>query len=210
LIGARLRRRLRGEASIDELIRAFSVRLPDRLEAAGGRTVIGAGNRLDSIVLLGRARHEAAIEIGDECDLEGTWVLDQPGARIRVGSRTELNHGCMVDCIERVSIGDDVLIAAETYISDNDSHSLDFEHRRHDHAARRRGERDWSAVASAPVWIESKAWIGRRAMILKGVTIGEGAVVAAGSVVTSAVEPWTLVAGVPARPLRSLAPWPPA
>jgi acetyltransferase-like isoleucine patch superfamily enzyme len=58
------------------------------------------------------------------------------------------------------------------------------------------------------VWIESKAWIGRRSTILKGVTIGEGAVVAAGSVVTSSVEPWTLVAGVPARPLRQLDPWP--
>lgn len=42
--------------------------------------------------------------------------------------------------------------------------------------------------------------------ILKGVTIGEGAIVAAGSVVTHDVEPWTLVAGNPARFIKKLIP----
>lgn len=209
MIRRRLRHRARGEPSIDELMRALSLRLPERIaRGTPGRTVLGADNRLDSVLLLGRARGTADIEVGDECDLEGVWVLDQEGARIRIGSRTELNGGCTIECVESVTVGDDVLVGAETYISDNDSHSLDFEQRRRDHADRRRGERDWSAVPCAPVRIESKAWIGRRAMILKGVTVGEGAVVAAGSIVTSPVEAWTLVAGMPARPVRSLDPWP--
>jgi acetyltransferase-like isoleucine patch superfamily enzyme len=41
--------------------------------------------------------------------------------------------------------------------------------------------------------------------VLKGVTIGRGAVVAAAAVVTRDVEPYTLVAGVPARPIRRIA-----
>jgi acetyltransferase-like isoleucine patch superfamily enzyme len=41
-------------------------------------------------------------------------------------------------------------------------------------------------------------------MILRGVTVGEGAIVAAGSVVTGNVDPWTVVAGVPAREIRRL------
>jgi chloramphenicol O-acetyltransferase type B len=41
-----------------------------------------------------------------------------------------------------------------------------------------------------------------RAMLMPGVTIGEGAIVAAGSVVTKDVEPYTLVGGNPARPIR--------
>ena len=45
-------------------------------------------------------------------------------------------------------------------------------------------------------------WIGMRAMLMPGVTIGEGAVVAAGSIVTVDVEPYTIVGGNPARPIK--------
>lgn len=45
-------------------------------------------------------------------------------------------------------------------------------------------------------------WIGHGALIMPGVTVGTGAVVGAGAVVTHDVEPYTIVAGVPARPLR--------
>jgi phosphonate metabolism protein (transferase hexapeptide repeat family) len=45
-------------------------------------------------------------------------------------------------------------------------------------------------------------WVGHGAVILPGVTIGTGAAVAAGAVVSRDVEPFTIVAGVPARPLR--------
>jgi maltose O-acetyltransferase len=54
------------------------------------------------------------------------------------------------------------------------------------------------------VIINDKAWIGFNAILLKGVVIGEGAVVAAGSVVTKDVEPWTMVAGNPARVIKRL------
>ena len=46
--------------------------------------------------------------------------------------------------------------------------------------------------------IGDRAWIGCNVVILPGVTIGEGAVCCAGSVVTKDVEPFTVVAGVPA------------
>lgn len=45
-------------------------------------------------------------------------------------------------------------------------------------------------------------WIGMRAMIMPGVKIGEGAVIAAGAVVTGDVEPYAVVAGVPAKKIR--------
>jgi phosphonate metabolism protein (transferase hexapeptide repeat family) len=45
-------------------------------------------------------------------------------------------------------------------------------------------------------------WIGHGAIVLPGVTVGLGAVVGAGAVVTKDVEPYTIVVGVPARPLR--------
>ncbi len=61
------------------------------------------------------------------------------------------------------------------------------------------GERD---VRDERVVIGHDVWIGTRAIILGGVTIGHGAVIAAGAVVTGNVEPYAIVAGVPARHLR--------
>ncbi|MFN8710810.1 MAG: acyltransferase, partial [Planctomyces sp.] len=49
------------------------------------------------------------------------------------------------------------------------------------------------------ITIGDRVWIGYRALIMPGVNIGEGAVVAAGAVVTRDVEPYTIVAGVPAK-----------
>ena len=50
--------------------------------------------------------------------------------------------------------------------------------------------------------IGNDVWIGNRALILQGVTIGDGAVVGAGSVVTKDVEPYSVVAGNPARVIK--------
>ena len=90
-------------------------------------------------------------------------------------------------------------------IVDHDSHPIRFSDRQNDVSNWYVGVKDWSHVEIEPVVIQDKAWIGLNVVILKGVTIGEGAVVAAASVVTRDVEPWTVVAGNPARPIRQLA-----
>lgn len=64
--------------------------------------------------------------------------------------------------------------------------------------------KDWSNVPMKPIVIEDKAWIGFDSTILKGVTIGEGSVVGAKSVVTRNVDPYTVVAGNPAKVVRKL------
>ena len=53
-----------------------------------------------------------------------------------------------------------------------------------------------------PVEIGHDVWIGHGAIVLPGVEIGNGAVVGAGSVVTDDIEPYTIVAGNPAEPIR--------
>lgn len=52
------------------------------------------------------------------------------------------------------------------------------------------------------VRVGSDVWIGSDVTLLGGVTIGDGAVVAAGAVVTKDVEPYTIVGGVPAKPIK--------
>ena len=50
--------------------------------------------------------------------------------------------------------------------------------------------------------VGNDVWIGYEAVIMAGVTIGDGAIVATRAVVTKDVEPYTIVGGVPARPIR--------
>jgi acetyltransferase-like isoleucine patch superfamily enzyme len=57
------------------------------------------------------------------------------------------------------------------------------------------------APRGAPVSINNYVFVGARALILPGVVLGNGCVVAAGAVVTRDVPPFTIVAGVPAKPI---------
>lgn len=57
--------------------------------------------------------------------------------------------------------------------------------------------------APRPIVIEDDVWIGARVIILPGVRVGKGSVIGAGSVVTRDVEPYSIVAGNPARFIRS-------
>lgn len=54
----------------------------------------------------------------------------------------------------------------------------------------------------ASVSIGHDVWIGAGAMVLDGITVGDGAIIGAGAVVLHDVDPYTVVAGVPARPVR--------
>jgi maltose O-acetyltransferase len=104
---------------------------------------------------------------------------------ITIGRRSIINQQCCLDGRGGLTIGDNVNISAGVWIL-TDSHDM------HDPSF---------PEILAPVIIKDHAWIGSRALILPGVTLGEGAVVAAGAVVTSSVEPYTVVAGMPARPI---------
>src|SRR5215475_15576195 len=64
-------------------------------------------------------------------------------------------------------------------------------------------DRDFFAARRADkVIVGNDCWIGHAAIILPGVTVGDGAVIAAGAVVSRDVRPYTIVGGVPARPIR--------
>jgi acetyltransferase-like isoleucine patch superfamily enzyme len=59
-------------------------------------------------------------------------------------------------------------------------------------------------IKTAPVVIEDDVWLGTNAVVLPGVRVGQGAIVGAGAVVTRDVPPFAVVAGAPARVIRTL------
>ena len=104
--------------------------------------------------------------------------------RIWLGDRNVVNFGCLFDGRKHwIKTGDDVSIGPEAAILSlgHDPQSKDFDDRGGD------------------VAIGDRVWIGYRAIILPGVKIGDGAVVSAGAVVTRDIDPYTIVAGSPAK-----------
>lgn len=111
------------------------------------------------------------------------------GKRIRIADRVYINRYTMIDASERIQIGARTMIGPHCYITD------------HDHGTRLGIPIPEQPLLGAPTVIQHDAWIGANVTILKNVTIGEGAIVAAGAVVTKSVEPNTIVAGIPAKPI---------
>lgn len=145
---------------------------------------------------------EGCIEIGDDvtigapCTWDLGYNLGEP-PRLIIGNRVSINYRNVISVAKSVVIGDDTMIAGNVLIFDNISHPI---------SPRRRLARDHLRVHEAePVTIGKNVWIGVNAVILRGVSIGDNSIVAAGSVVTKPVPPNTLVAGNPARPIKSIA-----
>lgn len=152
------------------------------------------------------------LEVGEHCILDGTFVFETSKGKIKIGNRVHVGTSTLIS-ISRIIIEDDVTIGWGCLIYDHDSHSTDWLERCFDTEreyqcyVRHKSlieDKDWSKVKTASIHICSKAWIGANATILKGVTIGEGSVVAAGSVVTKDVPAWCIVAGNPAKIVKTL------
>ena len=92
-----------------------------------------------------------------------------------------------------ITIGKDVMMGPEVIVYTS-SHA----HSRTDISMMKQGFEE-----PRPVTIGNDVWIGRRAMIMPGVTIGDGCIIAAGAVVTRSTPPYTIIAGVPAKVVKS-------
>lgn len=152
------------------------------------------------------------LSIGNNCIVSGTFIFESKSGNVSIGNHSYIGGGLFISR-SLIEIGDNVTIAWGGTFYDHDSHSLDFMKRRKDiddelddirHGRNFIENKDWSVVNSKPIKICNDAWIGMNVIILKGVTIGEGAIVGAGSVVTKDVPAWTVVAGNPARVVKSL------
>lgn len=147
-------------------------------------------------------RH-GTINIGKQSILNCRIAFDSPEGRIDIGDRCYIGASLLV-CHSEITIGDDSIISWGVTIVDHDSHSLVWTERSSDVIDWHHNKKNWGHVKVRPVHIEEKVWIGFGVSVLKGVRIGAHSVVAAGSVVTKDVPPYSLVAGNPARIVRSI------
>lgn len=162
---------------------------------------------------------DASIRVGDDVVLfRNCEILVTGRGQLVIGDRCSIGSNLRLYCKEKVSIGDCVLISWNVYIADYEGHSVDPEQRLrellyfHDNFFPRFGCNDGRSRLSGcpptyltrPIRIGNNVWIGAGATILKGVQIGDGSVVAAAAVVTKDVAPRSVVAGNPARVVRTL------
>lgn len=130
-------------------------------------------------------------------------IMDYYGVKynpaLKIGANLSLGSDVHIGCISSITIGDNVLIGSRVTIID------------HDHGVYS-GSEDNSLPETPPVlrqlWtypinIGNNVHVGDGAIILKGVDVGAGSIISAGAVVTRDVQPNTIVAGNPAKTVKS-------
>jgi len=116
--------------------------------------------------------------------------------KIIIGDNCSFGAFNHITSINRIEIGNGVVTGKFVTITDNSHGETSI-------SALQSPPTDRPLVSKGGVCIGNNVWIGEKATILPGVTIGNGAVVAANSVVTKDVPAYCVVAGIPAKVIKS-------
>ncbi len=145
---------------------------------------------------------QQGIQIGNRVSI-GKYAIIRPsnlyggaiGEGLVIGDHSNIGPYSYMGCSGKITIGNHVMmgprvsIYAENHVFDNPAILMKDQ-----------------GVEKKEVIIEDDCWLAANSIILAGVTIGKGSVVAAGSVVTDDVAPYSVVAGVPAKFIKSRKP----
>lgn len=115
-----------------------------------------------------------------------------PNRIVEFGHRVQFGPGCVIQC--DIRFGSHILVANNVAFVGRQDHRIDIV-----------GKTIWDSPRGPALTtiVEDDVWIGHGAIILAGVRIGRGSVVAAGSVVVRDVEPYSVVAGIPAAHVKA-------
>jgi len=150
-------------------------------------------NRVENVHKTAILRDEKKIAFDSTVQIK-EYVIIQPHGPIKIGSYTQVNPFAVIYASEYgIEIGENVMIAPHVMIAGGN----------HDFIQITTPMRFAGNLSKGPIIIGNDVWIGANVTITDGVRIGDGAVIGAGSVVTKDVDPYTIVAGVPARKISA-------
>lgn len=136
--------------------------------------------------------NNAVISIGANTTVSPYALLKSNNGKIILGAGCSVNDYAILYGYGGLTIGNNVHIASHVAIVASE----------HDYA--KLETTDFSKdMRGKGIYIEDNTWVGTHAVILDGVTIGTGSVVGAGAVVTKDIPPFSVVAGVPARVIKT-------
>lgn len=158
-----------------------------RLAFGRGLARLGARSSFDTGIIVTGGKN---ISIGDDFAMLRNGSLYAHDGEIRIGDRVSMNSNVCVGAADggRIVIGSDVLIGPNAVLRASD----------HIFSSKNRPMRE-QGHTGGEIIVGDDVWLGANIVIVAGVAIGAHSVVAAGAVVTRNVEPWSVVAGVPAR-----------
>ena len=133
----------------------------------------------------------------------GTMFDVGPEGSVELGRCAMLNAVRLI-CDAHIEIGDHALFSWNVVVMDSYREPFALDDRRRYREEVAAGRTPSVRAPAHPVRIGDNVWVGFGSCILPGISIGEGSIVGARSVVTEPVPPYTLVAGNPARVIRTL------
>lgn len=126
-----------------------------------------------------------------------TYMKQRFTPEVTIGGGCNFGDYLHLSCINRLSIGNNVLTGRWVTINDNAHGTVDYDSMQIPPVER-------PLHSKGPIVIGDNVWIGDKATILGGVNIGEGSVIGANSVVTRSIPPFSVAAGAPAVVIKTL------
>jgi len=194
------RRLLRGSVVRGRMRSAAGLVFAERGVRVSHASYVAAGRDLnleEGCQIMGLSRR--GVVFGDRCTVGRHAMIcptnafgGEPGEGLSMGDNSNVGPFSYIGCSGYVRIGERVLMGPRVTLIAED-HNFD------DAALPIKLQ----GVERAPITIGDDCWLGAGCIVLAGVTIGPGCVVAAGAVVADDVPAMTVVAGVPARVVRT-------